>query len=205
MKSTIYLIVVIFCFFMVPISIIGGFIITIATPEMYKASATININMKEGPEQTTKKLKISDILKKDYIFKKASSEKKFQEYCNNEINVFDKPMGQAKIYRLIQNNIAISMPNGGSGHVEIICRTKNPNIAARFANQIAETCIKYINYETKVTTNIIAELVNLAQKPNKPFSPNPKINMAISILISGVFLVIGIISIKVGSNKSAVK
>ena len=105
MKNIICIIIAVFCFFMVPASIVGGIIITMSMPVMYKATATVRFNIMEELEHLSVESLFNDILKKDAIFQKAASEKKLQERCGTSYNKVGLHMSKPEVYHLLQKNV----------------------------------------------------------------------------------------------------
>ena len=98
MKNTICIIFAVFCLLMVTGSIAGGLIITMTMPEMYKATATIRLNMIEEQADLSQETFLNEILKKDVIFQKAASDKQLQEQCDPE---FGNPMSKQEVYQFV--------------------------------------------------------------------------------------------------------
>lgn len=91
---------------------------------------------------------------------------------------------------MLQENVTFSLPDKNNNLIEISCYTNDKNIAAPLANHAAESCVKYINADV---INANAKIVWLANRPIRPISPNPLLNLIISIFVSVFFAIVGVV------------
>lgn len=158
--------------------IAGAYTKLLVTP-VYSATSSILVLSKETTLTSLADLQLGSQLSQDYavLFKTRSV---MQDVISE--------LGLDMSYQQLENSITISYPNN-TRIMELTVTNADPKLAKQLADKVAEVGAKYVEEQMEVTA---PKIIEKAEVPGGPVSPNTKKNMMMGAL-AGLVLVGGVI------------
>ncbi|MGV8983539.1 YveK family protein [Clostridium sp.] len=163
-------------------TVISGVLSYFVITPTYKADISVIIGKIENTTEVSQ-ANMNDVLMYQKLVKTYSEFAKSRKVSEHVIAALKLNIEPSEL----QSMVTVE-PKGDTEFLTITVKSKDPKEAMDIANQLAKS-LKFISNDVKKSDNV--QLLDVAERPTAPDSPNPKLNIAIAFFI-GLMLSLGI-------------
>ena len=163
-------------------TVLSGVLSYFVISPTYKADISVIIEKVESKSEVAP-TDINDVLMYQKLVKTYSEFTKSRKVSENVIQALKLDIQPSQL----QSMVTVE-PKGDTEFLTITVKSKDPKEAMNIANQLAKS-LKIVSNDVKKADNV--QLLDEAELPTAPDSPNPKLNMAIAFFI-GLMVSMGI-------------
>ncbi|MBU3144964.1 YveK family protein [Clostridium sp. CF012] len=163
-------------------TVLSGVLSYFVIKPTYKADISVIIGKIENKAEVPQ-ASMNDVLMYQKLVKTYSEFTKSRKVSEHVIAALKLNIEPSELQAMVSVE-----PKGDTEFLTITVKSKNPKEAMNIANQFAKS-LKFVSNDVKKADNV--QLLDEAQLPIAPDSPNPKLNMAIAFFI-GLMVSLGI-------------
>ena len=163
-------------------TVLSGVLSYFVITPTYKADISVIIGKIENKTEVPQAI-MNDVLMYQKLVKTYSEFTKSRKVSEHVIEALKLNIEPSQLQKMVSVE-----PKGDTEFLTITVKSKDPKEAMNIANQLAKS-LKYVSNDVKKADNV--QLLDEAQLPTAPDSPNPKLNMAIAFFI-GLMVSLGI-------------
>ena len=163
-------------------TVLSGVLSYFVISSTYKADISVIIGKIENKAEVPQ-ASMNDVLMYQKLVKTYSEFTKSRKVSEHVIAALKLNIEPSQLQTMVSVE-----PKGDTEFLTITVKSKDPKEAMNIANQFAKS-LKYVSNDVKKADNV--QLLDEAQLPIVPDSPNPKLNIAIAFFI-GLMLSLGI-------------
>jgi len=164
-------------------TVLSGVLSYFVITPTYKADISVIIGKIESNKSDVPQANMNDVLMYQKLVKTYSEFTKSRKVSENVIQALKLNIQPSELQAMVTVE-----PKGDTEFLTITVKSKDPKEAMSIANQLAKS-LKIVSTDVKKADNV--QLLDDAQLPVVPDSPNPKLNMAIAFFL-GLMVSLGI-------------
>ena len=163
-------------------TVLSGVLSYFVIKPTYKSDISVIIGKIENKSEVPN-ADINDVLMYQKLVKTYSEFAKSRKVSEHVIKALKLDIEPSQLQAMVTVE-----PKGDTEFLTITVKSKEPKEAMNIANQLAKS-LKFVSTDVKKADNV--QLLDQAELPTMPDSPNPKLNMAIAFFI-GLMVSMGI-------------
>ena len=180
--------------------LITGTAFTLTLPKLYLGTCMVQLVF---PESATAKFDESalkaltetqaELIGTKPVYYEVIEHLNLQSFWGERLTDSGQPLTRDQTYQLLESSVKTFIPAHTVGLTEIRVFREDPEEAARIANEIAATYRDQIVAQPQQAKGLTLKIVDPAEPPSKPVSPNLAVNIGLCAALGVVVMVIGLV------------